>query len=45
MLKYDSAYFYNECYLYDFFKVSADEWITPVISGFIEIAYCRVLIS
>ncbi|EGR28223.1 hypothetical protein IMG5_181520 [Ichthyophthirius multifiliis] len=40
--KYNLNYCYNECFLHDFIKIGADEWITPFISGYLKIEYCQI---
>ncbi len=37
MAKYNSDYFYNEVWLKKFTEEGFHEWITPVISGLIEV--------
>ena len=39
MTKYNSDYFYNEVWLKNFIEEGFQEWITPVVSGMIEVFF------
>lgn len=40
--KYNVNFCYNDCFLNDFIRLAALDWITPFISGFIKISYTQI---